>query len=622
MCGIVGVVGNNKAIEIVTTGLSRLEYRGYDSAGVAALDEAGDLHTCKEVGKLAALLEKIPAFTKRVGGTTTAIGHTRWATHGEPSSTNAHPQVGNFGPFTMAVVHNGIIENHASLRETLSTAGAHFISATDTETLPFALAHARQQGATSPLAALQQLLPTLHGNFAFVAMAQGAPDELWGTRRGAPLCIGLGEDANYLVSDPLALAGITNRFVFLHDEDVVHITPQNVEIYANGKPVQRPVQMLDLTEEASGKQGYKHFMLKEIHEQPAVVARILSAHTHATTRLPSLEFSPAIAASLASATAINIVACGTAYYAGTVGKYYLEQLARIPVNIDVASEFRYRNPPLVAGGVFIAISQSGETADTLAALEHAKAHGQTILVFTNSPHSSMARAADCTIPLLANREIAVASTKAFTAMVLNLLLFALQLGLQRNLLTATAVQEVIQQLRELPTQLQEQLEHTAPIQSLANNLATMPGRSMLYLGRGLLAPMASEGAIKIKEISYLHAESYPSGEMKHGPIALVEPGLPVINLAASNDGLLEKTLSNLQEVAARRGEVVMITDSTAANQLPSNLQATVITVPTVHPLLLPFSFSIPLQLLAYFTATAKGTDVDQPRNLAKSVTVE
>jgi glucosamine--fructose-6-phosphate aminotransferase (isomerizing) len=618
MCGIVGVVGNSKAVEIVTTGLSRLEYRGYDSAGVAALDEVGDLHTCKEVGKLAALLEKTPAFQKRVGAATTAIGHTRWATHGEPSSTNAHPHVGSFGPFTLAVVHNGIIENHASLRETLSAAGARFVSATDTETLPFALAHALQQGAASPLAALQQVLPTLHGNFAFVGMAQGVPDELWGTRRGAPLCVGLGQGANYLVSDPLALAGITDRFMFLEDDDVVHITPQGIEIFAGGQPVKRSVQVLDLTQEASGKQGFKHFMLKEVHEQPAVLARILSAHTSATTRLPTLPLTPEVL----QATSFNIVACGTAYYAALVGKYYLEQLARVPVNVDVASEFRYRNPPFTSGGVFMAVSQSGETADTLAALEHAKAAGQQILVLTNVATSSMARAAHGVVPLLAGREIAVASTKAFSAMVTNLLLLALQLGLARGTLTSAAAQETIQALRELPTLLQEQLEHTAPVQELAKQLATMPGRSLLYLGRGLLAPLAYEGALKLKEISYLHAESYPSGEMKHGPIALVEPGLPVINLAASNDGLFEKTISNLQEVAARRGDVVLITDVAGAKQFPANLPATVLTVPTVHPLLLPLIFSIPLQLLAYFTATAKGTDVDQPRNLAKSVTVE
>jgi glucosamine--fructose-6-phosphate aminotransferase (isomerizing) len=622
MCGIVGAVGTPKALEIVMTGLSRLEYRGYDSAGIAALDERDTLHTCKAVGKLAALQEKIPAFTQRVGAATTAIGHTRWATHGAPTTTNAHPQLGELGGHLLAVVHNGIIENHATLREHLSAAGARFVSATDTETLPFALAHALQQGAATVAMALQQLLPKLGGNFAFVVMAEERPNELWGTRRGAPLCVGLGEGANYLASDPLALAGICNRFIFLADDDVVHLTPTSVAIFAAGQPVARPVQTLDLSTEATGKQGYKHFMLKEIHEQPAVLTRILQAHTDSATLLPTLPLHERIVA----AGSINIVACGTAYYAGLVGKYYLEQLARIPVNVDVASEFRYRNPPYQKGGLFIAISQSGETADTLAALEHAKAAGQNLLVFTNAPSSSMARVAQaangCVVPLLAGREIAVASTKAFSAMVVNLLLFALQLGLHHNRQTSTDVNEVIEALRKLPTALQEQLEHPHPLEQLAARLANLSQQSLLYLGRGLLAPLAYEGALKLKEISYLHAESYPSGEMKHGPIALVEPGLPVINLAASNDGLFEKTLSNLQEVAARRGEIILITDPAGAHQLPANLALELILVPTVHPLLLPLIFSIPLQLLAYFTATHKGTDVDQPRNLAKSVTVE
>ena len=622
MCGIVGVAGNSKAVEIVVTGLQRLEYRGYDSAGVAALGDDDSLHTCKAVGKLAALTEKIPAFQQRVGASTSAIGHTRWATHGAPTTANAHPHIGQLGKHTIALVHNGIIENHAELREALSAAGARFVSETDTETLPFALAQKLSEG-TSPtlLKAVESLLPTLRGNFAFVALQEGQPEELVGTRRGAPLCVGLGNDANYLASDPLALAGVCDKFIFLEDDDIVHISPTTVAVYANGKPVQRTTQGLDLSGEASGKQGYRHFMLKEIHEQPAVVARILQTHTDPATLQPTLP----LPAEMLNPTAVNVVACGTAYYASLVGKYYLEHLARVPVNVDVASEFRYRNPPLVKGGLFIAVSQSGETADTLAALEHAKAAGQQILVFTNVPTSSMARAAHAVVPLLAGREIAVASTKAFSAMVLSLLLFALQLGRARAYQHDADVAAVIQALRELPSHLQEQLEHTKPVQALAARLATLgrEQRSLLYLGRGMLAPLALEGALKLKEISYLHAEGYASGEMKHGPIALVEPGLHVINLAASNDGLFEKTLSNLQEVAARHGEIVLITDTSGAAHIASaKTKQTVITVPTVHPLLLPLIFAVPLQLLAYHTATEKGTDVDQPRNLAKSVTVE
>lgn len=620
MCGIVGVAGNSKAIEIVTTGLSRLEYRGYDSAGVAALDDMGELHTCKEVGKLAALMEKIPAFTRRAEGTTTAIGHTRWATHGAPTTTNAHPHIGQFGAFTFALVHNGIIENHAELRQALLAKGADFQSQTDTETLPFALADALHNGAHSPAEALTKLLPTLRGNFAIATIQQGKPNELWGTRRGAPLCVGLGDDANYLASDPLALAGVCSRFVFLEDDDVVHVTPEGVTITAQGVVVKRPVQALDLSAEAGGKQGFRHFMLKEIHEQPAVLARILQAHTDAATLLPTLPLSP----EMLNPSSIHIVACGTAHYASQIGKYYLEHIARVPVNTDVASEFRYRNTPYLPGGLFIAVSQSGETADTLAALEHAKAAGQQILVFTNVPTSSMARAAHAVVPLHAGREIAVASTKAFSAMVASLLLFAIQLGAARKTMSEADAKATIQAMRELPTTLEHQLHDTKAIQALAARLANLSGhlRSMLYLGRGVLAPMALEGALKLKEISYLHAEGYASGEMKHGPIALVEPGLFVINLAASNDGLFEKTLSNLQEVAARHGEIVLMCDEPDAAHAPTGTTLTTIGVPHAHPLLLPLVFAIPLQLLAYHTATEKGTDVDQPRNLAKSVTVE
>ncbi len=620
MCGIVGVAGNPKAIEIVTTGLQHLEYRGYDSAGVAALDDSGTLHTCKAVGKIAALMEKIPSFTQRVGPTTTAIGHTRWATHGAPTTSNAHPHIGQFGSHVLGLVHNGIIENHAELRSALSAKGAQFVSQTDTETLPYALADLLHTGAPNLTHALHTLLPTLRGNFAVVVLAQSTPDELWGTRRGAPLCVGVGNGANYLVSDPLALAGVCEQFIFLHDDDVVHITSTSIEIFADGQLVTRAMQIMDLSTEAKGKQGYRHFMLKEIHEQPAVLARILQEHTNAESLLPELPLPP----EMLNPTSINIIACGTAHYATQVGKYFIEQLARVPVNADVASEFRYRNPPYLKGGLFIAVSQSGETADTLAALEHAKAAGQHILVFTNVPTSSMARAAHAVVPLLAGREIAVASTKAFSAMVASLLLFALQMGAARGHIASAQVQEVVQALRELPFQLQEQLEHTEAVQNLASRFANLSPaqRSMLYLARGALAPTAYEGAHKIMECSYLHAQAYPSGEPKHGAIALVEPGMFVLNLAASNDGLFEKTLSNMQEIAARHGEIVLITDTEGATHVPPSANTTVLTVPTTHPLLLPLVFSIPLQLLAYHTATQKGTDVDQPRNLAKSVTVE
>ncbi len=621
MCGIVGVIGNPQAVDVVTTGLSRLEYRGYDSAGLAVLGPAGAIHTCKAVGKLAALMAKIPGFNATLPTPpTTAIGHTRWATHGAPTEANAHPHVGTCGAHTIAVVHNGIIENYNEYRTTLAKQGATFASETDTEIIPNALAHRMQGVGVSLVQAVQQLTPTFRGHFAFVAMAQGKPDELVGTRRGAPLCVGLAEGASYLVSDPLALAGICSRFVYLEDDDVVHLTPNRLTITdKNGLPTTRPVTTLDLSTEASGKQGFKHFMLKEIHEQPAVCARILQEYTDAQTLLPCL---PLLGLNLATVTTINIVACGTANYAGQVGKYAIESLSRIPTNTDIASEFRYRTPPLRPGDLFIAVSQSGETADTLAALEHAKANGQQILVLTNTPTSTMARMADAVINLQAGREIAVASTKAFTAMVLNLILLGLQLGHARGHLSGAQVHGHTTHLRTLPGLIESMLSHTGVLQKVASGLTG--SHSALFLGRGMLAPLAYEGALKMKEISYIHAEGYASGEMKHGPIALVEPGLPVINLATSTDGLFEKTLSNLQEVAARRGHIILVTDDAGATQLPlSGKQGlTLVTVPSSPPLLAPIIFAVPLQLLAYLTATEKGTDVDQPRNLAKSVTVE
>lgn len=617
MCGIVGVVGNSKAVEVILTGLQRLEYRGYDSAGLAVLNTLGQMEVRKAVGKLQALADAVTAAPPSAA--TVGIGHTRWATHGVPSVGNAHPHLGRLGGINLAVVHNGIIENYQELRAELTPHGAVFQSQTDTETIPFSLANAMQHSTPSLTQAARAMGQKFRGSYAFVALREGDTSQLVGTRRGAPLCIGLGQGCNYFASDPLALAGLTSRFVFLEDDDVATLTAEGVEILnAQGKLVQRPVKVLDLSEDIAGKQGFKHFMLKEIHEQPAVVSRLLQSYADAETLLPRL---PLENLNLAEIPQINIVACGTAYYASVVGKYYLEQFARVPVNVDVASEFRYRNPPYVPGGLFVAVSQSGETADTLAALEHAKAAGQFILVFTNVPTSSMARAAHAVVNLMAGREVAVASTKAFMAMVTALALFALQTGAARDMAIAE-VQKNVGQLRHLPTFLTDQLSHTAELEKLADRLTAC--NNILYLGRGLLTALAYEGALKIKEISYIHAEGYASGEMKHGPIALVDKNLPVVNLAASTDGLFEKTVSNLKEVEARHGQVILVTDAAGATQLDpaTREKLTLITVPTVPPLLTPMVFAVPLQLLAYLTATAKGTDVDQPRNLAKSVTVE
>ncbi|RYG60425.1 MAG: glutamine--fructose-6-phosphate transaminase (isomerizing) [Alphaproteobacteria bacterium] len=617
MCGIVGVVGNTEAQSIVLTGLQRLEYRGYDSAGIASLGAQGQFQTRKAVGKLQSLLSEVEA--NPLSATTTAIGHTRWATHGSPTTANAHPHQGKFGKYGFAVVHNGIIENYQELRAELTPHGANFLSETDTETIPYVIADALSRSSETVAMAVRAATSKFRGSFAFVAMQEGEPDHLTGTRRGAPLCVGIGDKANYFASDPLALAGITSKFIFLEDDDIASISPQGVQIMdGTGKIVERPIKTLDLSTDLAGKQGFKHFMLKEIHEQPAVVSKLLQEYTTTDSLQPKL---PMNGLDLKSITYINIIACGTASYAAMVGKYFIEQFARVPVNVEVASEFRYRNPPYPPGGLFVAVSQSGETADTLAALEHAKAAGQKILVFTNVTTSSMARAADAVIDLMAGREIAVASTKAFTAMMTTLSLFSLQLAAARGM-PGKDIAVHINALRTLPNHITNQLASTKQLEAVVEQI--LPAHSMLYLGRGALAPIAFEGALKIKEISYIHAEAYASGEMKHGPIALVDKHLPVVNLATSTDGLFEKTVSNLKEVEARHGQVILITDSEGESKLDNvtRQNTSVINVPTVPAFIAPMVFTIPLQVLAYLTATAKGTDVDQPRNLAKSVTVE
>jgi glucosamine--fructose-6-phosphate aminotransferase (isomerizing) len=608
MCGIVGVVGRADAVAIVMQGLARLEYRGYDSAGVAAL-VGGKVEVRKAVGKLVNLEDALKG--KPLSGTV-AIGHTRWATHGVPSEANAHPHVGAMGNAKVAVVHNGIIENYQALRAELGKAGVTFVSETDTEVIPFEVA-ARVAKSTLPVSALAEAAKGFTGNFAICAMVEGGGESLVATRKGAPLCVAVGNGFTACVSDPLALAGVAEKFIYLEDGDLAWLQPSGVEIVdVGGKVVQRPIVRLDLSEEAGGKQGHRHFMLKEMHEQPAVLARILDAYTDGSHGKVTLPFELP-----AEVKGIHLVACGTAYYAGLVGKYIIEELAGIPVNVDVASEFRYRKPPLQKGEMFIAISQSGETADTLAALEHAKAAGLFTLAFTNVPTSSMARTAQGVLPLLAGREVAVASTKAFSAMVLALVLLGIRLSGK-----ARHNEDEMMELRSLPMLIGAALELAKPLEALAKTLTG--AQSMLYLGRGALAPLAYEGALKMKEISYIHAEGYASGEMKHGPIALVEPGLPVVNLAAGNDGLFEKTLSNLKEVEARQGRIILITDKAGVAHLDgaTKAKATIIALPDAPALLRPLVFAIPLQLLAYFTAVAKGTDVDQPRNLAKSVTVE
>lgn len=611
MCGIVGISGDSKAVDHVISGLQRLEYRGYDSAGVATLDDNG-LSVCKSPGKLQNLVDLVQAAPFK-SPLPCAIGHTRWATHGEPTQLNAHPHIVG----DVAVVHNGIIENFQQLRSELAQSGVTFQSETDTETIPALLNHYLHNGHDL-LGAATATIKRLDGAFAVAALVKSDPGTLLAMRRGAPLVVGLGEGANYIASDPMALAELTNKFIYLEEDDIAIVDAEKITIYRpDGSIALRQTHTLDLSGVMAGKGGYKHFMLKEIHEQPAVVAKILESYVKPdnTLNIPDMPFN------FKDVPQINIVACGTAYYAGMVGKYYFEQLAGIPVNVDVASEFRYRQPPYLPGGVFIAVSQSGETADTLAALEDAKANGQHIITLTNTPTSSMARASDVVLNLHAGPEIAVASTKAFTAMVLVLCLFALRAAKQTTPEHDRA--GYLQSLRELPAKLEQTLTLDSQIQVLAKSLSSQT-TSMLYLGRGMLQPLAYEGALKMKEISYIHAEAYASGEMKHGPIALVDENLPVINLAVSSDPIFEKTVSNMKEVEARRGQVILFTDQAGKDKLDSDIakKAQTILLPQVPPLTAPLVFSVPLQLLSYHVAIQKGTDVDQPRNLAKSVTVE
>lgn len=611
MCGIVGVTGHSNAAEHVLSGLKKLEYRGYDSSGIGVIDTSG-VQVVKAAGKITNLEGELKATP--LPAASAAIGHTRWATHGEPTPINAHPHTSG----KVTLVHNGIIENFQELREELSAKGVTFVSATDTETVPALINQKYVEGATFD-DAVRATVAELEGSFALAIMHEDEPETLIATRRNAPLVVGIGEGCHYIASDPLALAGLCTKFIYLEHNDVAVLTPTTLNITdPAGNSVERAIKTVVFDEASIGKNGYPHFMLKEIHEQPQVISKLISTYINADNSLNL----PADMPDLSAISSINIVACGTAFYAGLVGKYYFEQLAKVPVNVDVASEFRYRNPPLHKGGLFIAISQSGETADTLAALEYAKENGQTCIAITNTPTSSIARASHGVFELHGGKEIAVASTKAFSAMLMACALLALDTAQKNNALNDAQLKQHITALRALPSQLESVINDSKHYSSLAMRIKN--AHSMLYLGRGVLQPLAYEGALKIKEITYIHAEAYASGEMKHGPIALVDETLPVVNLAASTDGLFDKTLSNMKEIEARRGQVILITDKGGVDMLDDTIKskATIITLPTVDVIALPILHAIPLQLLAYHTALAKGTDVDQPRNLAKSVTVE
>ncbi|MBA4764648.1 glutamine--fructose-6-phosphate transaminase (isomerizing) [Qipengyuania huizhouensis] len=607
MCGIIGIVGKEAVAERLVDGLRRMEYRGYDSAGICTIEE-GRLVRRRAEGKLNNLVVEL-ANNPAPGDI--GIAHTRWATHGAPTANNAHPHATDH----VALVHNGIIENYKELRAELREAGRRLESDTDSEVVAHLISRLVEQGET-PERAVANVLPRLRGAFALAIVFREHPDMVIGARRGSPLVVGYGDGETYLGSDALALAPLTQQITYLEEGDWVVVRREGATIYdENGEEVEREIRSSGASAAAVEKGNYRHFMQKEIFEQPIVVAQTLSSYLRQSDNsvaLPQFDFD------ISSVKRVTIVACGTSFYAGMVAKYWLEQFARVPVDIDVASEFRYREPVLENGGLALFISQSGETADTLAALRHCKENGQTIGAVVNVPTSTMAREADLLLPTHAGPEIGVASTKAFTCQLAVLAAFAAHMAVKKGLMSREEEQEVVAHLLEAPAALNAALDHDEDIASMAHLIA--PARDVLYLGRGPDYPLALEGALKLKEISYIHAEGYASGEMKHGPIALIDDAVPVIVLAPSGP-LFEKSISNMEEVRARGGQIVLISDAKGLQEAGEGCLAT-IEMPRVHPLIAPLVYAIPVQLLAYHVACAKGTDVDQPRNLAKSVTVE
>ena len=607
MCGIIGIIGKQDVADRLVEGLRRMEYRGYDSAGVCTVRD-GQLIRRRAEGKLNNLVTEL---AQNPAPGVVGIAHTRWATHGAPTTSNAHPHATD----EVALVHNGIIENFKPLRDALIAKGRRFESETDTEVVAHLVSEQVEAGA-SPQAAVKAVLPQLRGAFALAIAFRQHPDILIGARLGSPLVVGFGEGETYLGSDALALAPLTQKIAYLEEGDWVIITRDGAEIFdKDNQPVKRAITTSGVTAAAVEKGPYRHYMLKEIFEQPIVVAQTLQSYIRAVEQqvaLPQMDFD------LSEIKRITIVACGTSFYAGMVAKYWFEQFARVPVDIDVASEFRYRNPVLEPGGLALFISQSGETADTLAALRHARAEGQKIAVVVNVPTSSMAREADLLLPTHAGPEIGVASTKAFSCQLAVLAALAAYLAVVKGRMSREEERDVVHHLTQTPAALNAALAHDAEIANMAHHIA--PARDVLYLGRGPDYPLALEGALKLKEISYIHAEGYASGEMKHGPIALIDEAVPVIVLAPSGP-LFEKTVSNMQEVRARGGKIVLISDAEGLAEAGEGCLAT-IEMPKVHPLIAPVVYAVPVQLLAYHVAVAKGTDVDQPRNLAKSVTVE
>lgn len=609
MCGIVGVAGRDEAAPIMLEALKRLEYRGYDSAGLATLVN-GHIERRRAAGKLSQLDDALRAHP--LPGRT-GIGHTRWATHGAPTESNAHPHASA----RVALVHNGIIENFRELRQELVAKGHAFESETDTEVAVHLVTDYLDQGLDPAQAAIAAA-KRLTGAYAIAMIFDGAESLVVGARNGSPLAVGFAKNESYLGSDAIALAPFTNRVAYLEDGDVAVLNGPDIVIYdRDGRIANREIKITNASAGLVDKGGYRHFMAKEIHEQPEVLGHTISHYIDPTGPRASEREAKAIDI-LAHAPRLTISACGTAYYAGLVGKYWFEKLARIGADVDVASELRYREPVYAKGGAALFISQSGETADTLAALRHAKAEGQTTLAIVNVAESSIAREADHVLPTFAGPEIGVASTKAFTCQLSVLASLAIAAARSRGTISRAEESRFCASLLETPRHVVEFLKHEPAIEQLGIEMAK--ARDVLYLARGLNFPLALEGALKLKEISYIHAEGYAAGEMKHGPIALIDENVPII-IIAPHDALFEKTVSNMQEVMARGGKVVMISDARGIAEAGARTWAS-IEVPDVNPLMTPLVYAIPVQLLAYHTAVAKGTDVDQPRNLAKSVTVE
>ena len=615
MCGIVGAVAERNISNVLLEGLKRLEYRGYDSAGLTVIRD-GEMHRERQVGKVQALVDAVQKDADNFKGNL-GIAHTRWATHGEPAQHNAHPHVSG----KVAVVHNGIVENYGPLKEALIDKGYSFTSETDTEVVAHLVAEAYKE-TNNLLKAVEKIVPLLHGAFALGVIHVDNPEELITVRLGSPLVIGVGIGENFIASDQLALLPVTNRFMYLEEGDIAVIKRDSIEVFADGKPVVRNITELDAKHHNADKGEFKHYMLKEIYEQPDAVARTIDMG--ADEKDLREDFLQRHEAALSKVRNIQVLACGTSYHAGMVAKYWFENLTRLPCAVEVASEFRYRNPVVVDDTLIICLSQSGETADTLSALretqrkaESGEIKGLTTLSVCNVATSSLVRETDIFIPTLAGVEIGVASTKAFTTQLAALMLLVLKVGKVQQRIDANQLSEIVTEMHNLKGLLERSLLLDQPIEEMSQNFEDK--QSTLFLGRGVQFPLALEGALKLKEISYIHAEGYAAGELKHGPLALVDKDMPIVVLAPK-DSMLDKLKANMQEVHARHGELFVF--ASESSQLVSDERLHVINVPDVNEHLAPIVYSIPVQFLSYHVAVMRGTDVDQPRNLAKSVTVE